>query len=188
VGPVLCAATRRGLSKQRTASSKRSDGKNKFKQKHNKCGKIGHKEADCWDKAANRDKRPSWYKSKSEMGASVADKANSDGGSMVEYLMHGMEFPQQAKLLQDSNVWIADPGATVHSSPYTKQGMENIQKLQTTDVITMGNGKNEKAARIGNIKFTMCNKQGEMLRTGMIRDLVHLPTGYFNLFSVTKPF
>jgi len=50
----------------------------------------------------------------------------------------------------------------------------------------MGNGKDEKAALIGDLKVTMCNKQGVMLGTGMIRDVVHLPTGCFNLFSVTK--
>jgi len=50
----------------------------------------------------------------------------------------------------------------------------------------MGNGKDEKAAMIGDLKVTMCNKQGVMLGTGMIRDVVHLPTECFNLFSVTK--
>jgi len=50
----------------------------------------------------------------------------------------------------------------------------------------MGNDKDEKAALIGDLKVTMCNKQGVILGTGMIRDVVHLPTGCFNLFSVTK--
>jgi len=82
-------------------------------------------------------------------------------------------------------MWIANTGATVHSSPY-KQGMENICKPQTADAIMMGNGKDGKAALIGDLKVTMCNKQGVILGTGMIRDVVHRHTGCFNLFSVTK--
>jgi len=133
----------------------------------------------------NKNKKPIWYKPNNEMGASAVDKAKNDGGSLVEFLMCGMEFSQQAKLLQAPNVWIAETGATVHSSPY-KQEMENIQKPQTANAITMGNGKAEKAAMIGDLKVTICNKQGVMLGTGMIRDVVHLPTACFNLLSVTK--
>jgi len=39
-------------------------------------------------------------------------------------------------------------------------------------MITVGNGRDEKAAMMGDIKGTMCNKQGVMLGKGMIRDVV----------------
>ena len=59
------------------------------------------------------------------MGDLVVDKTKNDSGLLVEFLMCGMEFPQQAKLLQDPNEWIADTGVAVRSSPY-QQGMENF--------------------------------------------------------------
>jgi len=45
--------------------------------------------------------------------------------------VHRISTTSQA--LQDPNVWIADMGATVHSSLY-KQQMDNIQKPQTAEL------------------------------------------------------
>ena len=87
--------------------SKDKSGGNKFQGKCNNCGKIGHKETDCWDKAENINKKPAWYKPKNEVMAAAVEKDKGDEDPKVEFLMCGMEFPQQAKLLQDPNVWIA---------------------------------------------------------------------------------
>jgi hypothetical protein len=94
-------------------------------------------------------------------------------------------FPETAELLKDKNVWIADNGATVHTTRH-KSGMHSLKKVTGDDFITMGNGIAEKAALIGELTGTICNKNGDELTTATISDVVYLPTGQFNLFSLTK--
>ena len=76
--------------------------------------KLGHKEADCWEKEENKSKRPTNYKVKDETSASAVD-----GGSKVEFLLCGMTFPDDQAILTDPNVWIADTAATVHNTPHS---------------------------------------------------------------------
>jgi hypothetical protein len=97
-------------------------GKQKFKGKCNNCGKVGHREVDCWLKEANKDKRPKGFKVPGET-TTVA----TDGGSKVEYLLVGMTFPDNHDFLSDPNVWIADTGATVHNTPH-QCGLMNVRK------------------------------------------------------------
>jgi len=111
-GGTCCVCCKKGHQSKDCKSKEKKGGNSKFKGSNN-YGKIGHKEVD-WDEADNKNNKPTWYKPKSEVGATVADKAKNDGGSLVEFLKFGMEFPQQAKLLQDPNVWIADTGAAVY--------------------------------------------------------------------------
>jgi hypothetical protein len=50
----------------------------------------------------------------------------------------------------------------------------------------MGNGIAKKAEQIGELTGTICDKNGEELTTAMMSDVVYLPTGQFNLFSLTN--
>jgi hypothetical protein len=50
----------------------------------------------------------------------------------------------------------------------------------------MGNGLNEKGSKIGKLTGTICSKNGIELEMATMEDVVYLPTGRFNLFSLTK--
>ena len=106
---------------------------------HN-CGKPGHHAQDCWEKEDNKSKHPVYFKPASEKGNTTVD-----GGRKVEVLLSSMEaeqkhekhnsevvmssmtFPAKLGLLDDPNVWIADTGATVHSTSHAS-GMVDIKK------------------------------------------------------------
>jgi hypothetical protein len=49
----------------------------------------------------------------------------------------------------------------------------------------MGNGIAEKASLAGKLTGTVCNKNGIKLGMDTLLDVIHLPTGQFNLFSLT---
>jgi hypothetical protein len=73
----------------------------------------------------------------------------------------------------------------VHTTAH-KDRMHLLKKVTGDDSITMGNGIAEKAALIGELTGTICHKNGEELTTATVLDVVYLPTGQFNLFSLTK--
>jgi hypothetical protein len=50
----------------------------------------------------------------------------------------------------------------------------------------MGNGIAEKIALIGELTGTICDKNGDEMTTATMSNVVYLPTGQFNLFSLTK--
>ena len=79
--------------------------------------------------------------------------------------MASMMFPAKLGPLDDPNVWIADTGATVHSTPHRK-GMVNTKKATGQDLVTMGNGVNVLASTISEISQTCCDKYGVELSTG----------------------
>jgi hypothetical protein len=64
--------------------------------------------------------------------------------------------------------------------------IKDLKKVTGDDSITMGNGIAEKAALIGELTGTICDKNGDELTTATMSDVVYLPTGQFNLFSLTK--
>jgi hypothetical protein len=88
-------------------------------------------------------------------------------------------------LLLDPNIWIADSAATVHTTLH-KQRFHTLTTATEADSITMGNDIAEKVSLVGKITGTMCNKNGIKLSMATLTDVVHLPTGRFNLFSLTK--
>ena len=68
----------------------------KFQGKCNHCGKSGHKEAACWDKPSNNNKRPDRFKDlkkkdKQEAANAAVDVKDHDG--RVEYMMAGIDHP-----------------------------------------------------------------------------------------------
>jgi hypothetical protein len=154
----------------------------KSHKKCDNCGKIGHNGADCWEKEENKDKRPKWMKNKTstEVGATARDTGNH-----LEFLLCSITFPQNQDLLLDPNVWIADTAATVHTSAH-KEGFHTLEQATAADSITMGNGIAEKASLVGKVSGALCNKNGVEVGTATLTDVVHLPTGKYNLFSLTK--
>jgi hypothetical protein len=49
----------------------------------------------------------------------------------------------------------------------------------------MGNGKSESASSIGKLTGTLCNMHGGELMKSTMQAVTQLPTGKFNLFSLT---
>ena len=158
----------------------------RFQGKCNNCGKVGHREVDCWEKDSNKAKRPSGYKTGKERGTGSERAASAvDGGPKVEFLLGALTFPEETGLLDDPNVWIADTAATVHMTPY-RTGTSNVRKATGADSITMGNGNQEKAAEVADIVGNMCDKYGNEIGVAKLSDVTILPTGKYNLFSVTQ--
>ena len=82
-------------------------------------------------------------------------------------------------------MWIADSAATVHTTMH-ECGMAKKRKATSDDSIMMGNGDNESGSKVCNIGGTICNKYGVELGNATVRDVVLLPNGKFNLFSLTE--
>jgi hypothetical protein len=179
----------RNINNNNFSCGGRSNGNNnrknyKFKGNCNNCGKEGHTEATCWMLPSNTNKRPAWFKPRTDENETGATAKET--GSKVEYLLNAMEFPKNQKFLDNPNVWIGDTGASVHHMTPHRSGMHNVKKAKHVDAITMGNGKSEDAAVIGSIDGRLCNKHGNVLNGATISDVTHLPKGKYNLFSITK--
>jgi hypothetical protein len=136
-------------------------------------------EANCWGKPGNEGKKPQWLKNKEQASAAIGRS------TAPELLLCGLTFPTSQKTLEDPNVWIGDTAATTHSTPHT-QGLYDMQEPTAKDSVTMGNGKSESASSIGKLTGTLCNKHGDKLLKSTMEAVTHLPTGKFNLFSLTK--
>jgi hypothetical protein len=110
----------------------------------------GHVKAKCWEKPGNENLKPQWLKNKEQAAAAVAR-----GGIGVEILLAALTFPARTQsLLDDPNVWIGDTAATSNSTPHA-EGLSEVRKPTACDSITMGNGMNETAQKIGNIPGTV---------------------------------
>ena len=96
-----------------------------------------------------------------------------------------MEFPAIQSLLTDPNVWIADTGATTHMTPF-RVGMVDVKKQHDEKGITMGNNKTEKVVEVGNLPGVLHDKNGNALNRVKMQDVCVVPSGGFNLFSITK--
>ena len=163
------------------ADKKDNKGKKRFNGKCHLCGKEGHKKAQCWELESNKHLRPKNWVSAKEQEKGLAA---SNG---VEYLLMAYEkqFPGSTSLLKDPNVWIADTGATTHSSPH-EEGMIELDGVSETDGITMGNGTSEKVVKMGQLKGIICDKKGKELQPAKLDRVKVCPTQAFNLFSLTR--
>jgi len=96
-----------------------------------------------------------------------------------------MTVPKILDLLNDPNVWIYDTGSTGDSTPH-KFGMKNVRKAAAEDAVKMGNGVDENANIIGDISGIWCDQYGNEIQDSTIKDVAHIPTSKFNLFSSSK--
>jgi hypothetical protein len=147
------------------------------------CGKAGHRAVDCWEKEENKSKRPKGYKMQSEKGSAAVD-----GSDIVEFVLTSkdvMAVPEVQELLDDPNIWIGDSGATVHMTPH-RQGLINTRTAKQNESVTMGNKMVEKAQVIGDLPGVICDKYGNIKSKTVLQDVVYIPTGGYNWFSLTK--
>jgi hypothetical protein len=123
-------------------SDKKGEGSRRgwFQGKCNNCGKVGHREVDCWEKDGNKAKRPMGFRTAKERGTGGEKAASAvDGRKTTDFLLCALTFPEETGVLDDPNLWIADTAATVHMTPY-RSGITNVRKATGADLNTTGNG------------------------------------------------
>jgi hypothetical protein len=153
----------------------------------NHCGKPGHRAATCWEKTENAHLHPVGCVT---TASGEAADANIDGAGLLEHLLmakgsSSLTLPHDHLFLEDPNVWIADAAATVHTTPHIKSCV-NMRAASRADLIMVGNGSNESASQIVDIPGAVCDKHGNELSRGTLKDVTLLPTEKFNLFSLSK--
>ena len=90
----------------------------------------------------------------------------------------------QMEILKDKDVWIADSGATSHNTPHDI-GVHSVQKPWTSDNVTVGNGAETSASKVGTINGSMYDKNGQLkIRNASLKDVIVLPGSKFNLISI----
>jgi hypothetical protein len=87
-------------------------------------------------------------------------------------------------LLTNSNLWIADTGATVHSTSNKSLSSDWVERNDT--VIVMGNGQKEDAVFKGSVKGVAMDSNGKLQGNIILSDVMYIPNGRYNLISVTK--
>jgi hypothetical protein len=100
-----------------------------------------------------------------------------------EFLLSNVGISCDAKILTDPNVWIADTGATIHSSPHEWR-MQN--KRIDDSGITVRNDVTEKPSVTADIAGIICDKNGTRLQETVLTEVALLSNGQFNLFSVGR--
>jgi hypothetical protein len=157
-----------------------------FKESATIVGKLGSARLIVGKDGNNKAQRPMGYRTAKERGTGGEKAASAVGGrKTTEFLLCALTFPEETGVLDDPNLSIADTAATVHMTPY-RSGITNVRKGAGADLITMGNGNQEKAAKVADIVGTMCDKYGNEIGTAKLSEITILPTGRFNLFSVTQ--
>ena len=149
------------------------------------CGKFGHQTAVCWEREDNRNQRPNWYKTTNERAKENYEErgASAIDGNNVELLLYSAGAKEK-HAVSDPNIWIADTAATVHMTPH-KAGITNLRKATHLDTITMGNGTSETATAIGDVHGEIREQNGKRIKA-IISNVTLLPSGKYNLFSVTQ--
>jgi hypothetical protein len=87
-------------------------------------------------------------------------------------------------LLTNSNLWIADTGATVHSTSNKSLSSDWVEENDT--VIAMGNGQKEDAVFKGSVKGVAMDSNGKLQVNIILSDVMYIPNGRYNLISITK--
>ena len=174
-----CPKYKKRVWKQGKKGKDENDG---TKCKH--CGKP-HPSDTCWSLPENASKRPANYKGKVQEVGAAAISGDSTTCKSVEYMLAGIEFPTDISILEDPNVWIADSATTVHNTPYSL-GMVNLKKVNEGETITMANGTSENTSMVGDMRGMMCDHNGNQVAPVRMGSVKILPSGKFNLFSLSK--
>ena len=123
--------------KSRNGSKGRSrGGGGSFNGICNHCGKKGHKKADCWDLDANKDKRPTWFKAKSESGLICTEAKTSGNDGDLEFMLCNvddvevkMESVPDEKALESDEVLLCGDVSEV--------GLPGVTKMEFPDSMSI---------------------------------------------------
>jgi hypothetical protein len=132
---------------------------------------------DCWEREENKIKRPAGWKKKSERGLTINDTTET----RIKYGWTSRDKFQ----VEDPSIWIADTGATVHTTPHLELLSDNRSPEEDITVV-MGNGNEEKVTTIGTVKGNAINKNGKLQGSIDLSGIMNLKNGRYNLLSVTK--
>eukprot|EP00957_Ditylum_brightwellii_P038829 2934841-Ditylum_brightwellii.AAC.1 len=106
-----------------------------------------------------------------------------------EYGLMGKEaqltFNNNAKILEDPNVFIGDTRAT-NDTTNSQFDFENIRKANAGDDIVDVSGNGLADSIVGELSKIICDKRGKEICEATIKDVVHMPNAGYNLFSLTK--
>jgi hypothetical protein len=186
---------------------KQNKGIKGFQGNCNECGGKVHKASDCWEKQENASKRPPNWKSrknnkrsKPRSGQGNEASAASNDANSLEIIVGSLDnevpqkevamrvnetltFPRTLELLKNPDFFIADTGATRHSTT-NKDGMVNVREDQT--VTNFGNGSTTRVRACGDLPIHIYNKAGQLVQRNItLGDVAVIPGGY-SLFSITK--
>jgi hypothetical protein len=109
-----------------------------FKGKCGTCVIRGHTTKDCWTREENKSKRPHNWKKPSEEKMNISVEKKRSYEKVVNYCWAIKDLETK---LTDPDVWIADTGATVHSTANIAYA-NNWEPDTSNTVVVMGNGKN----------------------------------------------
>lgn len=150
------------------------------------CGKKGHVESGCWLK--NPSQQPEWFKKRQAKKEGNEASASQTDGPNIEVLVCSTDkltFPPSMKLLEDPNVFVADSGASTHSTGHPSGLFETVQAAEGQHVMN-ANGKTEKTMSVGKLKGTFCDKFGNKVVDIVLDGVNYVPNQAMNLFSLTK--
>jgi hypothetical protein len=152
------------------------------------CRKKGHTESKCWLK--NPSKQPEWYKrQQEEKEKREAAASQTDGSANIEVLVcstdEKLTFPYLMEMLNDPNIFVADSGATTHSTGHWK-GLFETKNATEGQQVMGANGKTEKIKNIGKLRGTFCDKFGSKVIVITLDNVHYVPNQAINLFSLTK--
>ena len=174
-----------------------------FRGKCHKCGKIGHKSAECRSKNSGNDNKSQTGKDECrychEKGHWIKDcpklklkneRANAavEEGEVSLVSATVADLKNEVGLLRltkkdVSEFYIADSGASAHMTG-SLQGMENIR--DHVEDVTIGNGEKMKTSKIGDKVLTWKNNTTGEEVCVRLHNVRYVPEmGPFNLFSIT---
>jgi len=182
-----------GVEVSFVSQGNRWNNKNKGKGNPNKgrkcflCGKLGHIRANCWELESNASRRPNNWKSslKTEVGAvSTSNKKNGIEVCFCSPTTSTQVFPDDLKLLNDPNVFIADSAATYNMSKYA-EGMYDWK--DSTTRIRVANGSYIHPKKIAKkMPSMLCDNTGKGLFKVGVTDVAWVPECPYNVISITK--
>ena len=97
----------------------------------------------------------------------------------------GVATTTKFEILNDPNVWIADTGASCHSTPHAI-GLTESKKADSTAGVHTASGTIAGTSVIGTIRGHVHDKEGHELNKVQLQSVHVLKQGQFNLFSITK--
>jgi hypothetical protein len=96
-----------------------------------------------------------------------------------------MTFPQHQELLRDYKFWIADSGASTHSTAHMN-GMINVRKGKSSDGMVVGNNQVNVVESIGDIPGIFYDKYGAAGASATLTNVSYSRDNAFNLLSIPQ--
>ena len=94
-----------------------------------------------------------------------------------------LEFAATMELLKDKDIWIADKGASNHST-FNNDGCVHKQPINISSQGAYGVGRTPEC--VMDIPMVVCNKHENEMCSILMTGVCHMKNGNFNLFSITR--